>query len=176
MLSGKVPLHDAKHIIWDQIAKEVPKMWDYVKVMENKRNIEIASLAEYEVAKQNMQQRPSKRDQHSINFLSFSSDETLKVIGVSDIYGIMGRARRFNEKKHLMDNVKAQDDQILKEFNQFYKHFIPMFDEGLPHFWDETKYLLSKGIYDGNLTDEKMNHQAFQDMDKSLLVILWWQS
>ena len=28
--------------------------------------------------------------------------------------------------------------------------------------------MLSKGIYDGNLTHEKMNHQAFQDMDRIL--------
>ena len=54
-----------------------------------------------------------------------------------------------------MDNMKAQVDQILKEVNQFYKHFIPMFDDGLPHFWDERKVMLSKGIYDGNLTHEK---------------------
>ena len=57
-----------------------------------------------------MQQRPSKRTQHSIIFLRFSLDETLNVIGVSDRYGIMGRARRFIEKQNFMDNVKAQDD------------------------------------------------------------------
>jgi len=68
-----------------------------------------------------MQQRPSKRVQHSINFLRFSLDETLKFIGVSDIYGIMGRARRFIENKKLMDNVKAKANQILKEVNQCYK-------------------------------------------------------
>ena len=68
-----------------------------------------------------MQQRPSKRAQHSINFLSFSLDETLRVIGILDRYGIMERARRFIEKKNLMDNVKAQDDQIRKQLNQFYK-------------------------------------------------------
>ena len=43
-----------------------------------------------------------------------------------------------------------------------------MFGEGLPHFWDERKVILSKGIYDGNLTQEKMNHQAFQYMERSL--------
>ena len=121
MLNGKVPSQDAKHIIWDQIAEEVSKMWDYITVMEKKRNIAIASLAKYEVAKETMQQRPSKRAQHSINFLSFSLDETLRVIGILDRYGIMERARRFIEKKNLMDNVKAQDDQIRKQLNQFYK-------------------------------------------------------
>lgn len=144
LLNGKVPLQDAKNIIWDQIVEEVSKMWDYIKVMEKKRNIAIPSLAKYEVAKETMQQRPSKRAQHSINFLSFSLDETLKVIGVSNRYGIMGRARRFIQKKNLMNNVKSQDDQILKEVNQFYKHCIPMFDEGPPHFWDEIKVLLPK--------------------------------
>ena len=136
--------------------------------MEKKRNIEITSLAKYEVAKETMHQRPSKRAQHSINFRSFSLHETLKVIVVSDIYGIMGRARRFIENKILMDNVKAQDDQILKEVNQFQKQFIPIFDEGFPPFGDKRKVMISKGIYDVNLTHEKMNHQSFQDMEKSL--------
>ena len=43
-----------------------------------------------------------------------------------------------------------------------------MFDEGLPYFWDERKVMLSKGIYDDKLTQEKINHQVFQDIDKSL--------
>lgn len=117
-LSGKVPLQDAKHIIWDQIVEEMSKMWDYIELMENKRNIALASLAKYEVAKETMQQRPFKRAQHSI---SFTSDETLNVIRASDIYGIMGRYRRFIEKKNLMDNGKSQVDHILKEVSQFYK-------------------------------------------------------
>ena len=50
LLSGKVPLQDAKHIIWDQIAEEVSKMWDYIKGMGKKRNIAVTSLAKYEVA------------------------------------------------------------------------------------------------------------------------------
>ena len=80
----------------------------------------------------------------------------------------MGRDRRIIENKSLMENVKTQVDQIMKEVNQFHKKFIPMFDEGIPHFWDDIKVLLSKGIYDGKLTQEKMNHQAFQYMDKSI--------
>ena len=43
-----------------------------------------------------------------------------------------------------------------------------MFDEELPLFWDERKVLLSKAVYDGKLTHEKMNHQKFQDMDRIL--------
>ena len=50
LLSGKIPLHDAKHIIWDQIIEEMSKMWEYIKVMEKKRNIAVASLENYEVA------------------------------------------------------------------------------------------------------------------------------
>ena len=91
-----------------------------------------------------MQQRPSKRAQHSIDFHSFPSDETLNVIGVSDRYGIMRRVRSFIEKQNLMDNVKAQGYQTMKEVNQFYKQFIPMFDEGLPHFWDKEKFCYQK--------------------------------
>ena len=51
LLNAKVPLQDTKHIIWDQIAEVVSKMWEYIKVMENKKNIAIASLAKYEVTK-----------------------------------------------------------------------------------------------------------------------------
>ena len=51
LLSGKVSVQDARHIIWDQISEEVSKMWDYIEVMEKKRNIALASLAKYEVAK-----------------------------------------------------------------------------------------------------------------------------
>ena len=80
----------------------------------------------------------------------------------------MGRVRRFIEKKKLMDNVKAQADQIMKEVYQFNRQFIPMFDEGLPLFWDERKVMLSKEIYDGNFTHEKMNHQKFKDMYRTL--------
>ena len=44
LLSGKVTLQDAKHIIWDQITYEMSKMWEYIKGVEKKRNIAIASL------------------------------------------------------------------------------------------------------------------------------------
>lgn len=43
-----------------------------------------------------------------------------------------------------------------------------MFDGGLPHFWDERNIMLSKGIYAGNLIHEKLNHHAFQDMDRNI--------
>ena len=65
-----------------------------------------------------MQRRPINKAQQSINFLSHTSNESLRILGVSDRFGIILRERRFIEKNDLMKIVKYKVDHMLEEVQQ----------------------------------------------------------
>ena len=53
-MSGKLQLKGEKHTIWDQIIKDVTKLWDFLNYVEDKIVLVINSLTKYEVANEIM--------------------------------------------------------------------------------------------------------------------------
>lgn len=89
-------------------------------------------------------------------------------MGVNDRFGIILRARRIIEKHNLMKTVKDKAKHVMEEVQQFQKKLQVIFDKGLPSFWDNNEQLLIKDDYDNLIYQERMNHNKFEDMEKSL--------
>ena len=88
-LKGKVQLQGAKHLLWDQISMEIAKVWDYVNFIQDKKALAGSTLLKHEVVNEFMQRRLVKMVQQSIKNLSQTSNESLRILGVNDRFGII---------------------------------------------------------------------------------------
>lgn len=98
--------------MWDQIIKEVTKLWDFLNFVEDKRVLDINSLRKYEVTNEIMQRRPTTKAKNSIVFPSHFSNQELETLNVHDIMGIIIRAMQFIEMHRLMENVETMAEEM----------------------------------------------------------------
>ena len=87
-----------------------------------------------------------------------------------DRLGIIMRAKKFIEMHELMNKMKVATEKMREDVKQFQLQFKDLVDKGLPSFWDKYNRLLHKNDYGKLLSEERMNHGKFQDMEKSLKV------
>jgi hypothetical protein len=59
-------------------------------------------------------------------------------------------------------------ENMREDVKQFQLQFKDVIDKGLPSFWDKDNKLLHKNDYDKLLSEERTNHDKFQDMEKCL--------
>ena len=130
-LRGQLPLQGAKHFLWDLIAIEITKFWEYVYFIEEKDALTSTTLLKFEIVNETLQKKPMNKAQNAINFLSQTSNSTLATLGVKDRFSIIIWAKRFLEKHKLVNNVHAKAKQM---------------DKGVKHFKETFKKKLKKGF------------------------------
>ena len=167
-LKGKLQLQGAKHMIWDQILIEVTKMWELLNVVEDRIVLVRNDLVKHETSNELMQRRPAEKAQKTVNFLSNISNQHLITLKVQDRLGIVRRAKNFRGMHNLMNQVKMAAEEMKEDVKQFQLQFKDVIDKGLPSFWDKDNRLLHKNDYDKLLSQGRMNHDKFQDMEKGL--------
>ena len=67
--SMKDSLSDAKHIIWDHLAKEIKRLKDYLMQVEDEKQLEISCLANVLTVQESNGDKPFQA-QNSINYLN----------------------------------------------------------------------------------------------------------
>ena len=89
-------------------------------------------------------------------------------MNIQDRLGIIKRAKNFIEMHKLMNNVKMEVEKMREDVKEFQLQFKDVIDKRLPSFWDKENKLLHKNDYDKFLSEERMNHDKFQHMEKGL--------
>ena len=93
-------------MLWDTIIDEISNFWDYLFFIEDKRELIHSALTKCQVANEILQKRPINVAQNIISFIHQTSNETLRTLGVSDVFVIIICAKKFIETHNLMDEVK----------------------------------------------------------------------
>ena len=68
----------------------------------------------------------------------------------------------------LINEVKMVAKRKRVDVKQLQLQFKDVIDKCFPSFWDKDNRLLHKNNYDKFLSEERMNHYKFQDMEKGL--------
>ena len=76
---------------------------------------------------------PAKKIQIVINFLKFSSDETLQDFKVNDMYQNIMLLQRIIDKDEMTKKVHNKIETLQKEIKEIYALFKPLFEKGLPY-------------------------------------------
>lgn len=67
-----------------------------------------------------------------------------------------------------MNKVQAKEKQMDKEVKQFKEIQKNLFEKGIPSFWDNNGKLISKDNYDTLLTQVRLDHSKFENLEKGL--------
>ena len=91
-LMGKEVLKSAQHSLWDLISIEVNKFWKELRRMEVKKTYIYSALNKHKLAIEqlaHLHKSPAEKALVVINFLKFSSDETLQAFKINGRYQIV---------------------------------------------------------------------------------------
>lgn len=103
-----------------------------------------------------------------VNFMSQTSNESLTTLGVKDKLTIIIRAKKFIEKRNLLERVLSKTKKMEEEVKKCKGACQPLYEKGLPVSWDSNGKLLLKEEYDQLLTRARMDHSKSEDMHKKL--------
>ena len=77
-------------------------------------------------------------------------------------------ARKVLEKHQHLETVQAKIDIMQHQVKMFIGLCKPLFQKGLPSFWEENGKLLSQVEYHAQLVKCKLDHRKVEDMQQSL--------
>ena len=100
-LMGKEVLKLAQHSLWDLISIEVNKFWKELRRMEVKKDYIYFSLVKHKLATEqltHLHKSPVEKALVVINFLMFSSNETLLDFKINDKYQTIMLLQRVVDK------------------------------------------------------------------------------
>lgn len=146
-LVGKEALKLAQHSLQDMISIEVNKFWGELRRMEAKKAYIYSSLEKHKLAIEQLahvHKEPVEKSQSIINFLMFSSYETLQAFKANDRFQTIMLVKRVIDKDEMIRKVKNGSKALQKEIKEIYSLFNPLIDKGMPHLWDVENKLLKK--------------------------------
>ena len=115
-----------------------------------------------------MHKTPTEKSQIVINLLKFSSDETLQDFKVNDRYQTIMLLQRIIDKDELTKKVHNKIETLQKEIKEIYALFKPLFQKGLPYFWNAENRLLKKEKYENLIVNKRNDHSNFEDLEGNL--------
>ena len=136
-LIGRDLLKSTQHFLWDLISGEVDKFWKDLKRMEVKKSYIYSALDKHKLATEqltHLHKSPVERAKIRINFLKFSSEETLQTFKINDRYQTIFLLQRVVDKEELIQKVHDKCKILQEEIKTFYATFKPLIDKGLPFF------------------------------------------
>ena len=101
-LIGKDLLKSTHHFLWDLISGEVGKFWKDLKRLEVKKSYIYSALYKHKLATKqlaHLHKSPVERAKVTINFLNFSSEETLQTFKINDRYQTILLLQRVIDKE-----------------------------------------------------------------------------
>ena len=105
---GKEVLKSTQHSLWDLVSIEVNKFWKELRRMEVKKAYIYSSLDKHKLATEqlaHLHKTPVEKAQVVINFLKFSSDQSLQTFKVNDRYQTIMLLQRIIDKDELTKKI-----------------------------------------------------------------------
>ena len=139
--------------------------------MEVKKSYIYSTLDKHKLATEKLahfHKNPAEKAQVVINFLKFSSDETLQTFKVNDGYQTIILLQRIIDKDELTKKVHSKIETLQKEIKEMYALFKPLIEKGLPYFWDAENRMLKKDRYENLIVSKRNDHSNFEDLEGNL--------
>ena len=164
-LIDQLSIQGAKHIIWGKISAKLTKFWEYIVLIDGKISLAIMAQAKSQIIKEYLHKKPINKPHNTINFMNQISNTTLATIGVIYMFAIIIWAKKILEKHNLLNKVLDKEKQMEEEVKQFKEVLKPLYEEGLPFLGDHNGKLFSKEEYNVLLSQARMDHSKFEDLE-----------
>ena len=131
-LLGKEVLKSVQHSLWDLVSIEVNKFWKDLRRMEVKKDYIYSTLDKHKIAIEqlaHLHKTPVEKAQVVINFLKFSSDETLQAFKINDRYQTIMLLQRIIDKDELTKKVHNKIETLQKEIKEMYSFLKPLMEK-----------------------------------------------
>ena len=76
--------------------------------------------------------------------------------------------QRVIDKDELTKKVHSKIETLQKEIKEIYALFKPLFQKGLPYFWNAENRLLKKEKYENLIVNKRNDHSNFEDLEGNL--------
>jgi hypothetical protein len=130
--------------------------------------MDVTAQSRCTVVNETLAKKPSKWAQNTINFLNFVPTVDLQTIGVKEKKTLIIWARRIIAKHNLLNSVQTKVVQMEQSIQEFKDTFEQLFVKGLPPFWDGKGILQDPEQYKSLLTQCRMDHSKFDDLEEKL--------
>ena len=137
-------LHDARHLIWDQIIVEAKKCRPFLDFVSSQEIALTKAKKKVATVQGEVNKRSTQVDKNAIEFLSSLSDDLVSKYGIQNRVAIICWATKVISKHRMLYTILAKIYIIDHKFKEVIKLFKPLVDRGVPFFWEEKGPLLSK--------------------------------
>ena len=107
-VTGKIPLQEAKNIIWDSLLVEITNFRAYLNYIKDKNTIENTDLQGGKVINESLDNNPLETTQNVITFLNISTQTYMKILRIKDRTIFIIWDRKINCKQHHVKNVQTK--------------------------------------------------------------------
>jgi hypothetical protein len=167
-VTGQAAMQGCKHLVWDQIIKEVDKLRPYLDYIRVKEKVAKDALNSCQAIRESLNRKPKEIAQRAITFLNGLTDADLTTMNITNRISVITWARRILGKYSHVENVEVKAGEIREEAIKFKKQFEKLVNKGLPAFWNEQNELIPQAEYKRLLFDIRMDHKNFQQLDHML--------
>ena len=123
----------AKHIIWDQIIKEIFSKWDNFVVLRDEEDLAFNVQRHIEEASNELGDKPIMVDR-VIAYLNSRTWKDLHTLGVRDKTSTILEASKVHTKRNLIQKAQASCNIVTKNGRIFRAKFKYIFELGIPSF------------------------------------------
>ena len=106
-MTGKIPLQEAKNIIWDSLSVEITNFVAYLNYIKDKNTIENTDLQGGKVINDSLVNNPLETTQNVITFLNISTETYMKILRIKDRTIFIIWDRKIMENHHVK-NVETK--------------------------------------------------------------------
>ena len=119
IITGKISLQGAKHLIWDALSVEITKFRSYLNYIDDKGVIENVAFQRCKVVNETLDKNPLEISQNTTDFLNTLTYEDMQEMGIKDKTAIIIWARKTIGKHDHVKNVQDKANQMLLQFKGF---------------------------------------------------------
>lgn len=167
-VKGILPLEGAKHLLWDELSKDIQFFRPQLVIVEEHEKVLEVAFSRCKLAEEKLANMTQEVAQNAVNFLSKTPAADLQVLKVSNRTVLLVDARKVLHKYALLNSVKDKIAQIQQTVQDFKRALTPLFNYGLPSFWDGDGKLIVEPVYKEMMIKAKSDHGKFKDMVKGL--------
>jgi len=157
----------AKHIIWDQIIKEIFSKWDNFVVLRDEEDLAFKVQRHIEEASNELGDKPIMVDR-VIAYLNSRTWKDLHTLGVRDRTTTILEASKVHTKRNLIQKAQASCNTVTKNGRIFRAKFKYIFELGIPSFWGGNNALLQKDVYNALIVKSRNDDSKFQCIQGSV--------
>lgn len=156
-----------KHIIWDQIIKDIFSNWDNFVVLRDEEDLAFNVQRHIEEASNELGDKPIMVDR-VIAYLNSRTWKYLHTLGVRDRTETILEASKVHTKRNLIQKSQASRNTVTKNGRIFRAKFKYIFELGIQYFWGGDNALLQKDVYNALIVKSRNDDSKFQCIQGSV--------